>query len=227
MATFASGTITTTNMIYEGWITQNATASTTSTATWTAWVTWTDEWGDQHREPRENGTVMILPGEVMHTPDEIAAYHSLHAGERARILREQQQRNSEQHTPEEIAEHHRQMQQIERDRQSAVQKSITAMRRVKRKAKIVLLRALTPEQREEFKQFGYVHVTGGKTQRRYRIREGRMGNIDVLDKAGKVRHRLCAHPREDLPDYDVMLTQVLYLRDAENEEGFLSIANRH
>ncbi len=60
---------------------------------------------------------------------------------------------------------------------------------------------------------------------KYLIRKGRFVNIEVLDEDGKVKHKICAHPRERFPDYDTMLAQKLFLESAEEE--FLKIANIH
>ena len=73
--------------------------------------------------------------------------------------------------------------------------------------------------------FRTVNNFGGATGQTYRINHGRIANIDVLDAAGKVMRRLCAHPALDVPDCDTMLAQALHLQSAANEEQFVSIAN--
>ena len=45
------------------------------------------------------------------------------------------------------------------------------------------------------------------TGRTYRIKRGRVANIDVLNELGAVVQRLCAHPALNVPDSDTMLAQ--------------------
>lgn len=99
-----------------------------------------------------------------------------------------------------------------------------------RRAKILLLRRLTPVQRATFRENNWFVVTGGKTGRRYRINaKGSIcANIDVLaeNDNGRVDHRLCAHAEPaSVPTCDQLLTQKIMLEWAEEE--FLSRANRH
>jgi hypothetical protein len=108
-------------------------------------------------------------------------------------------------------------------RQEAMRKD----RRAKRRALVLMMRVLSPEQRKEFREFGYFHVTGGRSGDRYRIREDRIANIDVLRGDGRVRHRLCVHPTGGVPVYDVMAAQLLHLQDPATEQRFLRQANVH
>lgn len=91
------------------------------------------------------------------------------------------------------------------------------------KAEALLLSALSQRQREEYRreQAFMVFANSGI---RYRIRKGRVANVDVLHPDGNTSHRLCAHPH-DVPDCDTMLAQKLMLECCEDE--FLRIANRH
>lgn len=93
----------------------------------------------------------------------------------------------------------------------------------KAKARQLLLGILSAKQRAEFEQHGWFLIHS--LHYRYRIREGRSANIDVIDKEGKISHRLCAHPYDSVPDYDTMVAQKLMLENAEDE--FVRIANRH
>jgi hypothetical protein len=99
-------------------------------------------------------------------------------------------------------------------------------RRANRRALVLLLHTLVAEQRKELKEHGYFHVSGGATGTRYRIRKGRVANIDVLE-GDKIKHRLCAHPGIWTPDYDTMAAQALHLGDAANEAAFVKVANIH
>jgi hypothetical protein len=91
----------------------------------------------------------------------------------------------------------------------------------------LLLNLLNDEQRFEFQSHGFFHVTGGRSGDRYRIRCDSAVNIDVLGKDGAVRIYLCGRPTGNLPMYDVMAAQLLYLQDRGSETRFLGQANRH
>jgi hypothetical protein len=82
------------------------------------------------------------------------------------------------------------------------------------KARVLLERTLTPEQRHDLLIRGYFYVKGKRFN--YRIREGHSGNVDALDEAGCVVGRYCAYPLGRVPVYDVMLAQKLWL---ETDEG--------
>lgn len=96
--------------------------------------------------------------------------------------------------------------------------------RSNRRSLVLLIRLLSAEQRQQFRTHGYFHVTGGKTQARYRIRADRVANIDVLDEDGSVMYRLCVAPT-GVPVYDVMGAQLLHLQDPLTEEQLLQKAN--
>lgn len=106
---------------------------------------------------------------------------------------------------------------------SEVQRRQEERKRADNKARALLLSLLNPEQRKEFEQHGHFVVHG--RQARYRIRQGRSGNVDVIDRRGIVSHRLCVHPAMDVPDCDTMAAQLLMLRAAEDE--MVRAANRH
>lgn len=91
----------------------------------------------------------------------------------------------------------------------------------------LLLTLLNEEQRGEFQASGHFHVTGGSSGVRYRIRRDSVVNIDVLGEDGIVRFRLCARPTGNIPMYDVMAGQLLYLQDSNAEARFLEQAHRH
>ena len=99
--------------------------------------------------------------------------------------------------------------------------------RVEQKALSLLLNLLNQEQRHEFQTYGYFHVTGGGSGDRYRIRVDSAVNIDVLGENGTVKYHLCARPSGNIPMYDVMAGQLLYLQDRNAETRFLAQANRH
>ena len=99
--------------------------------------------------------------------------------------------------------------------------------RVTQRSLTLLLGLLDEEQRREFQVYGYFHVTGASSGDTYRIRRDTAVNIDVLGPSGTVRYHLCAHPMGDIPMYDVMAGQLLYLQDADGETRFLDQAIRH
>ena len=82
------------------------------------------------------------------------------------------------------------------------------------KARALLERALSPEQRRDLFARGWFYVKGEKFT--YRIREGHSGNVDALDANERVINRFCAHPRGHVPVYDVMLAQKLWIETDEN-----------
>lgn len=106
--------------------------------------------------------------------------------------------------------------------QEAVQKG-----RAEQRSLSLLLSLLSPEQRNEFQSYGHFYVTGGSSGDRYRIRVDSAVNIDVLGENGTVKYHLCARPSGNIPMYDVMAGQLLYLQDGRAETRFLAQANRH
>lgn len=99
--------------------------------------------------------------------------------------------------------------------------------RAEQRARALLLSLLNTEQRAEFEASSYFHVTGGSSGQRYRIRADSAVNIDVFAQDGSVRFHLCARPAGNIPMYDVMAGQLLYLQDGATEAFFLERANRH
>lgn len=91
------------------------------------------------------------------------------------------------------------------------------------KARILLFDNLTPRQQEDLKRIRAFFVEGSSGIR-YRIRHGRAGNVDAIDREGKIMYTLCAHPVEDLPDQDTMLAQKLMLE--HDDLDFVRRANR-
>lgn len=93
------------------------------------------------------------------------------------------------------------------------------------RARQLLLGELDPVQRAQFEAEGHF-IVRGRRGRSYRIRRGISGNIDMLQR-GRVISRLCVHPHgaHAMPPEDVMLAQLLHLRD--DERGVLQVANRH
>lgn len=91
------------------------------------------------------------------------------------------------------------------------------------RAEALLLEHLSEEQRADYRKHRHFVVHGRRA--RYRIRYGRSGNVDVVNRDGRISHRYCAHPEECVPNPDTMLAQKLMLES--DEDAFARIANRH
>lgn len=117
------------------------------------------------------------------------------------------------------------MQQTQRDSDRTRREVIRCERRANRKSLTLLLKQLSPEQRQEFRRCKHFHVVGGSTGERYRIRVDLIGNIDVLRPDGRVKYRLCVRPAGEIPVYDVMAGQLLHLQDPDTEQRFLQRGN--
>jgi len=92
------------------------------------------------------------------------------------------------------------------------------------RARSLLIDALTAPQLERFLKDECIPIDT-KAGNKYLIKKGRVANINVLNADGSIKHRLCAHPAVEVPDYDTMLAQMLHLK--YSEEDFLKIANMH
>lgn len=91
---------------------------------------------------------------------------------------------------------------------------------------IRLLKAnLSPAQNNQFDQHSFFDLTGGDTGKCYRIRHGRISNIEEHNGKGTCIRRWCFSPAGELPIGDVMLAQKLALETFEQDA--LRIANRH
>jgi hypothetical protein len=88
-----------------------------------------------------------------------------------------------------------------------------------------LLRAwLSPAQAQQYNSQKHFEVIGSDTGTRYRIRHGRMVNIDQLDSAGKKVCMWCVIPEGNLAASDCMLAQKIALETFERKT--LAIANQ-
>lgn len=98
------------------------------------------------------------------------------------------------------------------------------LRRMKMlRSKKLLKEHLDAEQLAMLMDNDHFHVRC-KSGQLYRINNGRVGNIDVMEN-GSRKHGLCAHPEDYVPNYDTMLAQKLMLET--NEDEFVRIANIH
>jgi hypothetical protein len=92
------------------------------------------------------------------------------------------------------------------------------------KAHALLCVWLSPEQAQQYNSQKQFEVIGSDTGTRYRIRHGRMVNIDQLDPAGKKICMWCVVPEGNLAASDCMLAQKIALETFETEA--LAIANQ-
>lgn len=69
---------------------------------------------------------------------------------------------------------------------------------------------LSEMQRQSLEEEGWFLVIG-KSGKIYRLRKGRVGNIDELDLEGNVVKTLCSHPGPQLPNADDLVAQKLFL----------------
>jgi hypothetical protein len=81
----------------------------------------------------------------------------------------------------------------------------------------LLVRNLSPSQRDQFEHHDYFDVVGGETGACYRIRYGQILNVERLDENGRRLQLLCFGPKGKLPIGDVMLAQKLALELFESE----------
>lgn len=63
----------------------------------------------------------------------------------------------------------------------------------------------------------------GKSGNIYRIRRGRVGNIDLLSPEGQILRRYCVHPQGHLPNADDLVAQKLHLES--NDDHLMEVAN--
>jgi hypothetical protein len=92
------------------------------------------------------------------------------------------------------------------------------------RAEQLLMRHLSPLQRDQYRKRGWFDVVGGDTNQRYRIQRGHQMNIEVRDQSGGLVQVLCFTPEGHLPVGDVLLAQKFALELFEADT--LKIANR-
>lgn len=91
------------------------------------------------------------------------------------------------------------------------------------KARQLLYEFLDDTQKEMLEKYEYFLVLG-KSGKLYRLRPGRVGNIDQIGLDGCVETRWCVHPDTKLPSCDDLVAQLLHLRT--DDEKLLRVANR-
>ena len=96
--------------------------------------------------------------------------------------------------------------------------------RADREALALLLRVLSPRQRQSLRENGSFTLVGGASGLRYRIRSAGNANIDQLDARGAVEYRLRIAPSCELAFPGWLAMQALHLQDPETEYPFLAAA---
>lgn len=109
---------------------------------------------------------------------------------------------------------------LEREARASREERIAVIDR----AALLLKENLTREQLKEFEKDMRFTVRSQDGQRLYRINRGRVQNIEEVDDRGNRMSILCAHPVDEVPDFDTMLAQKLMLE--HDEQAFLRLANR-
>ncbi len=90
------------------------------------------------------------------------------------------------------------------------------LKHAERKGMDLLLKNLSARQREQYQAFGYFDVTGSYTGRRYRIFQGRFGNVRELGANDRPHIGKCFLPEGDLVAGDCMLAQKIALENRES-----------
>jgi hypothetical protein len=91
-------------------------------------------------------------------------------------------------------------------------------------AKALLDSLLTETQKNSLENEDWFLVIG-KSGNIYRLRRGRVGNIDLISPEGRVLRSLCSHPGPRLPNADDLVAQKLYLET--DDEYVQKQANVH
>lgn len=179
------------------WRAWASTTSTTSTAN-TAWTSWV----------MRNGTTTEWCQD---------AWSPLRSRERdAPALLSEEERTARQ----------RQWEEHEAEQRARIAEQERARTLVRERATALLLAHLDDTQRQTYQAAGYFDVRTDDGQRTYRLSQGTIHNVALLDPVRERPQRTyCAHPAADLPVPDVLLAQKLALE--ADEAGFLRVANRH
>jgi hypothetical protein len=90
-------------------------------------------------------------------------------------------------------------------------------RNANKRAAQLLRDVLTPEQRAQYDRKGHFDVIGGRSGKRYRIRNGTQMNVEELSVTGRRVRLLCFVPRGGIPMGDTHLAQKLALELMEDE----------
>jgi len=91
------------------------------------------------------------------------------------------------------------------------------------KSKQLLISLLDKKQVEDLEKngsFGFVAPSG----KLYKIEKGVAGNVFLMDTCNRKVERYCCHPKMEVPSYDAMASQFIWLKFCEEE--FVKLANK-
>lgn len=94
---------------------------------------------------------------------------------------------------------------------------------INKRAEELLYSVLDDEQRATYEKERYFDVYSGDRSRRYRIKKGWSGNVELIGPDGKAIERYCVHPREAVPEEDNLVAQMLMIE--HEEQRFRATAN--
>ena len=94
---------------------------------------------------------------------------------------------------------------------SSLEREVTGARPANARSMELMVRNLSPQQRDQYERFGHFDVIGCVSGRTYRINYGTQLNIEELGRHGQRVRLLCFSPGGLLPVADVMLAQKLAL----------------
>jgi hypothetical protein len=100
---------------------------------------------------------------------------------------------------------------------ATAQSRFRSRRRANKRSVQLLRDVLTPEQRAQYDRKGHFDVIGGRSGKRYRIRNGSQMNVEELSATGSRVRVLCFVPQGGLPMGDTHLGQKLALELMEDE----------
>lgn len=113
--------------------------------------------------------------------------------------------------------------QFMREQEAARQVRLREKEEAQQKAEELLRETLEKEQLDQYEKTKWFFIIS-QSGKRYRIRNGWIGNIDELNEEDLIVATYCIHPQRRIPIEDSMLTQKLMLE--ADEPRFLQIANK-
>jgi hypothetical protein len=109
-------------------------------------------------------------------------------------------------------------------REEAALKEAERQRLSNEKALELLMEVLDEGQQAMMRKDGSFVVIGQKTGKKYRIKKGLVGNVELLDDGDKTFERWCFHVPYGIPEHDNMVAQKLMLE--LHEEDAIRMANK-
>jgi hypothetical protein len=176
-----------------------------------AWIVWTTQGVVRHINPSTNDTSN-------------RAWTQWTNGTASNIYVPQRQFERHVETPAQHAALEARAAQYRREQAARSALEAKIREEAQQRAEALLLGVLSAPQRQQYARDRWLLVRG-RSGRLYRVRRGRVANVDVLDANGVVLHRLCCHPPGDMPDEDVMIAQLMHL--TYNDDTFCRKANVH